>query len=140
GGRMDLSSGAIERKMSKSDPTSGIPISASAETIRERLKGAFCPAQTVEGNPVVEIVRYVVFPWEHRLRIPRPEKFGGPLEFDEYPAFEAAWARAGIHPQDLKAAVAEALDRLVAPVRSYLAAHPEFDPETFLAPRPGAPP
>ncbi len=140
GGRMDLSSGAIERKMSKSDPTSGIPISASAETIRERLKGAFCPAQTVEGNPVVEIVRYVVFPWEHRLRIPRPEKFGGPLEFDEYPAFEAAWARAGIHPQDLKAAVAEALDRLVAPVRSYLGAHPEFDPETFLAPRPGAPP
>jgi tyrosyl-tRNA synthetase len=132
GGRMDLSSGAIERKMSKSDPTSGIPISASSELIRDRLQGAFCPAKTVEGNPVVEIVRYLVFPWEGRLRIPRPEKFGGPRDFDRYDLFESAWIQGEIHPQDLKAAAAGALDRLVAPVRRHLAEHPEVGPATFL--------
>ncbi len=131
GGRMNPTDGTVERKMSKSDPGSGLPISADRATITERVQGAFCPAKEVQGNPVVEIVRYIVLPWEGRLRVDRPAKYGGPLEFTDEKEFLASWSEGRLHPQDLKGAVAESLDRLVEPARRYFAAHPEFSPASF---------
>ena len=134
-GRMDPASGVIEGKMSKSDPGTAITIGAERAEIHQRLAGAFCPARQVEGNPVVEAVRFIVFPWEGRLRLERAEKHGGPLEFVDEAAFLAAWTEGRVHPQDLKGAVAAALDRLVAPVRRHFIEHPEFAASSFLAPR-----
>jgi len=133
GGRMDPTEGALERKMSKSDPGSAIPIDADRATIQERLTGAFCPAKVVDGNPVVEAVRYIVLPWEGRLRVDRPPKYGGPLEFTSAPEFLASYAEGRLHPQDLKGAVADALDRLIDPARRYFAAHPELGAASFAA-------
>jgi tyrosyl-tRNA synthetase len=132
-GRMDPTEGGLERKMSKSDPTSGIPIPAARETIVERISSAFCPAKEVEGNPIVEIVRYIVFPWEQRFDVPRPAKFGGPLAFETPAAFLEAWTAGTLHPQDLKAAVVEVLDRRLQPARHYFEAHPKESPASFAA-------
>ncbi len=132
GGRMDPTEGGVERKMSKSDPSSGIPIPSPRTTIAERIGGAFCPPKEVEGNPIVEIVRYVVFPWEGRFEVPRPPKFGGPLAFETVESFLEAWTAGGLHPQDLKAAVVDVLDRRVEPARQYFAAHPEVAPTSFM--------
>jgi tyrosyl-tRNA synthetase len=134
GGRMDPADGTVERKMSKSDPSSGIPIPAERVTIAERMASAFCPAKVVDGNPVVEIVRYIVMPWEGHLRVERPAKYGGPLEFATEAEFLANWTAGLLHPQDLKGAVADSLDRLVDPARRYFAAHPELSPASFAAP------
>jgi len=134
GGRMDPTEGSLERKMSKSDPGSGIPIPADRETIVARLQAAFCPAKEVAGNPVVEIARYIVLPWEGRLRIDRSAKYGGPVDFTEEKEFLASYAEGRLHPQDLKGAVADALDRLVEPARRYFAAHPELSPASFAPP------
>ncbi|MCI4365938.1 MAG: tyrosine--tRNA ligase [Thermoplasmata archaeon] len=133
GGRMDPAEGGIERKMSKSDPASGIPIPAPRTLLAERIAGAFCPAKEVEGNPVVEIVRYILFPWEGRLEIPRPPKFGGPLSFESAETFLQAWKAGTLHPQDLKSAVVEALDHRLAPTRQYFADHPKESPDSFAA-------
>jgi tyrosyl-tRNA synthetase len=124
GGRMDPASMAIERKMSKSDPTSAITIPSTPEEIRERVAGAFCPSKEVDGNPIVEIARSIVFPWEGRLEIPRAEKHGGPLEFDSEAAFTEAWTGGKLHPQDLKGAVGAAIVRILEPAHSHLAQHP----------------
>ena len=124
GGRMDPAEMVVDKKMSKSDPTSSIAIPSTPEEVRSRLAGAFCPAKELDGNPVVELARFVVFPWEHRLEITRPAKFGGPLTFEEVGAFETAWAAGQVHPQDLKSAVAESLTRVLAPAAAYFAAHP----------------
>lgn len=124
GGRMDPAEMVVDKKMSKSDPTGSIPIPSTPEEIAARLAGAFCPAKELEGNPVVELARFVVFPWEHRLEITRPAKFGGPIAFEEVGAFETAWAAGQVHPQDLKGAVAQALTRVLAPAAAYFAAHP----------------
>jgi tyrosyl-tRNA synthetase len=132
GGRMDPTEGGVERKMSKSDPTSGIPIPAPRTTIVERVSSAFCPAKEVDGNPIVEVVRYILFPWEGRLDVDRPAKFGGPLAFDTLDAFLADWTAGSLHPQDLKIAVVEALDRRMEPARQYFAAHPEVAPASFV--------
>jgi tyrosyl-tRNA synthetase len=133
GGRMDPTEGTAERKMSKSDPASSIPIPSSREEIAQRIAGAFCPAKEVEGNPIVEIVRFIAFPWEGRFTVDRAPKHGGPVTFDGEEAFLAAWRDGALHPQDAKAAVVELLDRRVAPTRSFFAEHPEVAPATFAA-------
>jgi len=132
GGRMDPAEGTSERKMSKSDPATGIPIPASAEEVAARIGGAFCPAKEVDGNPVVEAVRFIVFPWEGRFVVDRSPAHGGSVAFEDEPAFRAAWTEGKLHPQDVKAAVAAALERRVAPARRYFAEHPEVGPATVL--------
>ncbi len=136
GGRMDPTEGTTERKMSKSDPTSGIPIPASTEEIAARVGAAFCPAKEVDGNPVVEAVRYIVFPWEGRFVVERSDKHGGPVAFEEERTFLDAWRNGTLHPQDVKSAVAAALDRRVAPARDYFRDHPDVGPAS-LAPAGG---
>ncbi len=134
GGRMDPAEGTAERKMSKSDPGSGIPVPSPAETIRARIDAAFCPAKEVEGNPIVEAVRYIVFPWDGRFSVERSARHGGPVDFGSEEEFLAAWKEGRLHPQDLKAAVAAALERRVAPARRYFAEHPELAPTTLGLP------
>jgi tyrosyl-tRNA synthetase len=125
---MDPATMGVEKKMSKSDPTGSITIPATPEEIRTRIASAFCPAKVLEANPVAELAQYVVFPWEGALEIVRPAKYGGPLRFETPAAFTEAYAAGGIHPQDLKGAVAAALERILAPAGSYFAAHPEAIP------------
>ncbi|MGP8078161.1 MAG: tyrosine--tRNA ligase [Thermoplasmata archaeon] len=137
GARMDPVEGLIEGKMSKSDPGTGIPIPAERSEIASRIASAFCEAKTVEGNPIVEVVRYIVFPWEGRLAIERAEKHGGPVAFESVDEFLSAWRDGKLHPQDLKLAVTAALDRLVEPARRHFRAHPDLSPASF-APRPEA--
>ena len=134
GGRMDPTEGTAERKMSKSDPGSGIPIPAPSATVRARIVAAFCPAREVAGNPVAEIVRYIVFPWEGAFEVPRAPEHGGPIAFASEPEFAAAWTEGRLHPKDLKAAVGAAVDRLLDPARRYFADHPEQGPGSFAAP------
>lgn len=134
GGRMDPTEGAVERKMSKSDPTSSIPIPASPELIGDRLRGAFCPAKETDGNPIVEMVEFIVFPWAGRFEVDRAEKHGGPLSFGTREEFRAAWTAGGLHPQDLKGAVAHALEPILAPAAKFFESHPELNPASFAAP------
>jgi tyrosyl-tRNA synthetase len=133
GGRMDPAEGVGERKMSKSDPGSGIPIPATSGEIQVRIGAAFCPAKEIEGNPVVEMVRYIVFPYEGRLEVERSPQHGGPVAFATEAEFTAAWRGGLLHPQDLKTAVAAAIDRLIDPARRYFAEHPGLGPSSFLA-------
>src|SRR5271170_6005678 len=131
GGRMDPTEGTTERKMSKSDPGAGVPIPSTTEEVTARLAAAFCPAKEVDGNPVVEAVRFIVLPWEGRFVVDRAPKHGGPVAFESEAAFLTAWKDGQLHPQDVKGAVAAALDRLIAPARKYFADHPETGPESF---------
>lgn len=137
GGRMDPAEGVTESKMSKSDPGTAIVLPSGRAEIDARISSAFCPAKQLEGNPVVEAVRYILLPWEGKLAIERAPKHGGPVEFVDETSFLHAWTDGSLHPLDLKAAVAAALDRLVAPARRYFTERPEFSPLSFRAERAG---
>jgi tyrosyl-tRNA synthetase len=134
GGRMDPETLLIERKMSKSDPSATIPIPSSSAVIGERIRAAYCPAKEVTGNPVVELARFAVLPWEGRLAVDRPARFGGSVEFRSDAELLSAWEAGSLHPQDLKSAVADALARLLEPSRRYFETHPEAVPAAL---RPG---
>jgi tyrosyl-tRNA synthetase len=127
GGRMNAQDeGVMERKMSKSDPTSAIYVTDSEATIKERLLKAYCPPKEVEGNPVVELAMHVVFPWLGKLVVEREQKHGGNIEFGSPEEFLSTWTAGGLHPMDFKTAVASGLARILEPVRkSSLPAGPE---------------
>lgn len=140
GGRMDPATESIERKMSKSDPTSAVVLPSTAEEIRSRIGGAFCPAKEVEGNPIVEIARDILFPWTGHLTIARPAKFGGPLDLTSATELATLWTEGKLHPQDLKQAVAEALLPLLRPVEDHFQRSPETLDRIRSVPTPAAPP
>lgn len=51
-----------EIKMSKSSPDSCIYIHDSEEEIKRKIKKAFCPEKVVNGNPIIDICKYIIFP------------------------------------------------------------------------------
>ncbi|HUV23893.1 MAG TPA: tyrosine--tRNA ligase [Methanomassiliicoccales archaeon] len=120
GDRMD----PLAAKMSKSDPDSGIMIHDSPEDIRRKIKKAFCPPEA-EGNPILDICRFIIFQRMDVLKIDRPEKFGGTLVFESYPALEESYVAGQLHPMDLKNGTASALVEMLAPVREFFEKHPE---------------
>lgn len=96
-----------------------VSVADSPEEIKKKMKKAFCPPET-EGNPILQIFRYNVFPRMDTIAIRRPEKFGGDLEFHSYAELETAYAGGKIHPMDLKAACGDALTELLADAYAYV--------------------
>ncbi|MCX6667339.1 MAG: tyrosine--tRNA ligase [Euryarchaeota archaeon] len=122
GGRMD----PIEAKMSKSKPDSMISIHDDSESVKKKISKAFCPEKQVEGNPVLEMCKYVIFPELNgkSFLIERPEKFGGNLEFASYKELEQKFVN-GLHPLDLKNSTASYINKILEPVHEYFEKHPE---------------
>lgn len=52
-----------QEKMSKSDPSSSIFMEDEEVEVNLKIKKAFCPPLVVEGNPCLEYIKYIVFPW-----------------------------------------------------------------------------
>ena len=113
----------IASKMSKSKPWTAIFVHDTDQQIKEKLRKAWCPEKLVEMNPVLEIVKHVIFHENKTFRIERPAKFGGPIEFENHGELEKTYAQGSLHPQDLKNAVAEGISRIVEPVRKYFEAN-----------------
>ena len=113
----------VEAKMSKSKPDSAIFIHDSPQDIARKLKGAFCPAKQLENNPVLELCRLVIFS-AGRLRILRPEKYGGDLDIGSFEELSGLYSAEKLHPADLKTGVAQALADMLAPVRQYFDKNP----------------
>ncbi len=114
-----------EHKMSASDPSTHIRVTDSIESIRDKIRRAYCPAGDLQGNPITSTVRYIIFPRYGRLEIHRPEKFGGDIEFTSVDEFEAAFVRKEVHPLDVKQAVSDTLAEMLAPAREYFEKHPD---------------
>lgn len=126
-------------KMSKSEGDRYvIYLSDKPDEIREKIKGAFCPPyksvvpdsvdfNTSEGveldfNPIASIIKNVINIHCDKLKIERPLKYGGnkedePLKILEMykKGFESKGE--GIHPEDLKFGVGEALVKLISQVQ-----------------------
>jgi tyrosyl-tRNA synthetase len=109
----------IASKMSKSKPWTAVFIHDSEQQIEEKLRKAWCPEKLVEMNPILEIVKHVIFHENKTFKIDRPPKFGGPIEFQSHQELEKAYACGSLHPQDLKNAVAKELSKILEPVRRY---------------------
>jgi tyrosyl-tRNA synthetase len=121
GGRMDT----WDLKMSKSRPETCIFIHDTPAAIQEKIMKAYCPAREIEGNPILQFCRYILFPRFPRLKVEREPKHGGDVTFESYEGLEAAYRRGELHPKDLKEAVSRYLADLLKGPREYFDTHPE---------------
>jgi tyrosyl-tRNA synthetase len=106
-------------KMSSSIPASRIMIDEEPEDIIKKISKAFCPEKKIEGNPILQICQFIIFPRQGKLKIKRDKKYGGDIIFKNYISLEKAYQK-GLHPMDLKNAVSESLIKILEPVRKYM--------------------
>jgi tyrosyl-tRNA synthetase len=104
-------------KMSKSKPDTAIFMGDSFEDIKHKINKAYCPEGVIEGNPILEYCKYIIFEKFKTMKVERPEKWGGNLEFGSYNELESAFMNKQLHPMDLKQATAIHLNDLLEPVR-----------------------
>ncbi len=105
------------QKMSKSIPGSGISVTDSYEEIKKTINGAYCPEKEIKENPLLQIMRLIIFPRTDKLEIKRPTKFGGDLNIESYKELESIYSKGELHPMDLKNSTIEELEKIIAPIR-----------------------
>lgn len=107
-------------KMSKSKPDSAVFIHDEPDEIKRKVNNAFAPEGEVEFNPILDWSKHLIFYDEgSSLTIKRDEKFGGDITYNSYTKLEEDYQNKKLHPQDLKAAVAEWLIEKLEPARIY---------------------
>ena len=74
--------------MSKSKPASGLLIHDYEKVILNKIGKAFCPVGVAAGNPILELVHYVVFHEFDEIVIERPTKYGGSITYTSYKDLE----------------------------------------------------
>jgi len=115
----------IDAKMSKSKPGSAIFIHDSEDEIKSKIKKAYCPEKTIEGNPMIEYAEYLILR-DKALKVERPDKFGGDVEFADAEELKKTYSEGKLHPMDLKNAVSRELIEMLKPSRDYFAKHKEY--------------
>jgi len=103
--------------MSKSVQGSGISITETKAEIEKTLKKSYCPEKEIKDNPVLQISKLIIFPLLSKMKISRPEKFGGNKDYKNYSELETDFSRGNLHPMDLKNSVVENLEKIISPIR-----------------------
>ena len=125
-----------QEKMSKSDPNSAIFMEDTAAEVKSKIKGAYCPPGVLAGNPCLDWIKHIVFPYFAQRDVAagwtvrRSAENGGDLSFESYEALADVYAKGELHPGDLKAALTDALNAILEPVRQHFK---EGEPARLLA-------
>ncbi|CBI34667.3 hypothetical protein VitviT2T_001970 [Vitis vinifera] len=110
-----------QEKMSKSDPSSSIFMEDEEAEVNVKIKKAYCPPKVVEGNPCLEYVNYIIFPWFNEFKVERKAENGGDKIFKSYEELIADYENGELHPGDLKPSLSKALNKILQPVRDHFA-------------------
>ncbi len=97
-----------------------IALDDTPEKVKDKISKAYCPAKTIENNPVMECAAQIIIPRLGTLRVERPEKYGGNIEIISTKELEEMYVSGKLHPADLKAATTSGLIEILAPVTERL--------------------
>ena len=124
-----------QEKMSKSDPNSAIFMEDTAAEVKSKIRGAFCPPAVVAGNPCLDWIEHIVFPYFAQRGggggtpagapgwlLKRSAENGGDIFFADYAALRESYASGALHPGDVKSNLTDALNAILEPVRRHFAA------------------
>ena len=107
-------------KMSKSNPDNAIFMDDSEQDVKRKIKKAFCTPGQVEGNPLLDWTKWILFPILGKIIIPSDEKWETPEKiYNSYVDLERDYKEEIIHPKDLKNSMTIHINQLLEPVRSY---------------------
>nr|XP_020173397.1 tyrosine--tRNA ligase 1, cytoplasmic-like [Aegilops tauschii subsp. strangulata] len=97
------------------------------EEVREltrdvKVRKAFCPAKVAQGNPCLEDIRHIVFPWFGYCEVPRKEENGGGSRtFHKMEELITDYESGAPHSAEVKRALEEALKKIMKTVRDHFA-------------------
>ncbi|KAF0900424.1 hypothetical protein E2562_031600 [Oryza meyeriana var. granulata] len=114
-----------QEKMSKSDPSSAIFMEDDETQVNLKIKQAFCPPNIVDGNPCLEYIKYIVFPWFETFEVVRKEENGGNKTFVNMNELIADYESGALHPADVKLALAKAINQILQPIRDHFKTNSE---------------
>lgn len=109
-GRMDMF-----QKMSKSDPGSTILITDNEEDVKKKISKAFCPMNQASGNPVIDILQYIIIPSKGSITFPGKE---GDVKVRNAKELKEKYESGAIHPSELKAKTAQEVIDIMKPLTS----------------------
>lgn len=113
-------------KMSASDPNSKIDIIEEPKVVKKKIASAFCAPGDID-NGLIAFLENVVQPIQElkedkegvfKFYVDRPEKYGGPINYDSLQALKDDFAAGKLSPVDLKAGVSDKINELLAPIRA----------------------
>ncbi|MGC8600836.1 MAG: tyrosine--tRNA ligase [Thermoprotei archaeon] len=110
----------ITSKMSKSSPRNTIYLTDDEDVIRKKILGAACPPAVLEGNPIIEYAKYIVFPLFGEIKVERDLAHGGDVTYKTFEELARDYASQKLHPLDLKLSLARELNRAIEPIRRHL--------------------
>lgn len=117
-------------KMSASISESRILVHDSEETISKNINGAYCPVGIVQDNPILQLMKFIVFGIRHKVKIERDKKYGGDIVFSDYSTLEKAFSEKKVHPLDLKKTLSKELTEIFAKARIYFEKNSDLIPKT----------
>ncbi|MCK5107328.1 MAG: tyrosine--tRNA ligase, partial [Nanoarchaeota archaeon] len=130
-------------KMSSSEPNSKIDFTDTDKQIKKKINKAFSVEGKVEGNGLLAILKYVVFPFlENEKRagplqnkrdfvVDRPEQYGGKIVFKSYLDVEKSFADKKLSSVDLKQGLGDEIIRIVTPLREKIEANPKLIKDAY---------
>ena len=117
-----------QEKMSKSDPESAIFMEDTVEDVNRKIKRAFCRPKEIEGNPVIDYYKHIIFPYleidNNALTIDKKE-WGGVKTYSKYSDFEKDYLAGDLHPADIKPKLSSEINKLLEPVRNHFTTNKE---------------
>ncbi|XP_047079252.1 tyrosine--tRNA ligase 1, cytoplasmic-like [Lolium rigidum] len=108
-----------QQKMSNSDPYSAIFMFDDEVDVKSKIKKAFCPIKITEGNPCLEYIQHIVFPWFGKFEVLRNERSGGNRTYVTMEELLVDYISGALHPGDVKAALTKAINQILQPVRDH---------------------
>ena len=99
-------------------PDSAIFMEDPEVDVKRKIKKAYCPPQIVEGNPILDYCKNIIIAYfgEMQVTIKETEET---LTYTDYAKLEEDFVSGKVHPSDLKPAVADAINRILQPVRDH---------------------
>lgn len=110
-----------QEKMSKSDTSSSIFMEDEEADVNLKIKKAYCPPKVLEGNPCLDYLNYIIFPWFKEFTVERKAENGGNKTYQSFEELTADYEAGALHPGDVKPALAKSLNKILQPVRDHFA-------------------
>ncbi|XP_047064355.1 tyrosine--tRNA ligase 1, cytoplasmic-like [Lolium rigidum] len=87
--------------------------------IGRKMRKAFCPPGSVEGNPCLEYIQHIILPRFGKFEVVRGDEDGGNKTFVSMEEFADDYRSGALHPPDVKQALERALNIMLQPVRDH---------------------
>lgn len=106
-------------KMSASEEETKIDLLETAESVKKKLRKAFCEPGNIEKNGLLPFCEFVLFPLKgaNGLTLKRPADKGGNHIYKTFEDLQTAFKNKEIHPVDLKDMVEFYVNGLLEPIR-----------------------